>query len=150
MQLWSMLPIQKRYPRGRTRLCPACAAPYDDFDGCLCLVCSRCDTIFCALCQTVSSSWNTGHAHVAECRLNTQRPEYFWPSQMFDAWRCNMRYRRLYKHVSALTPVAAAQVALQIARTSYWGVCIGVITRLWWRHVPIVKLITALKMKVSS
>ena len=47
--------------------CPACHAPFTDFDGCGALACLRCNQQFCALCLAASPKEQDNHRHVVDC-----------------------------------------------------------------------------------
>jgi hypothetical protein len=47
--------------------CPSCAAPFESFDGCCALACSRCHCQFCSWCLQESPNSDKNHSHVACC-----------------------------------------------------------------------------------
>lgn len=73
-------------------MCPKCATAYAEFDGCMALQCSSCQTHFCAYCHKVCKDSRGAHQHVRECDMNLtlDGSYYATPEAIKDAQR---RYR---------------------------------------------------------
>ena len=75
-----------------TPKCPHCKQAFDNFSGCFALKCSRCEYTFCAWCLEFSTIEKPReeeegyecHNHVAYCRFNIHKGDYFGTIEEFD------------------------------------------------------------------
>jgi hypothetical protein len=72
--------------------CPHCGVVYDEFEGCMALVCQTCENSFCGYCHQKTATSLGAHEHVQQCLMNeTAGAGYFaTPEQVRDAQK---RYR---------------------------------------------------------
>merc|ERR1712039_367739 len=78
----------------RTLACPACATPFESFDGCTALTCPGCNAHFCAWCLELADDDSACHRHVKVCTSNPMFGDYFAPEPL---WRANMDRRLIQK-----------------------------------------------------
>ncbi|KAI8610311.1 hypothetical protein BC830DRAFT_758971 [Chytriomyces sp. MP71] len=97
---------------------PDCGRVYSEFDGCMSLQCSSCQTRFCAYCHTTRPSYDSIHEHVRECSMSLSQPSYFATDAQKMTAQKNLRVKLLREFLIASTlEVDVKQVmVLELAR----------------------------------
>ncbi len=85
--------IEKTLEEITTLRCPHCHAAFFDFEGCCAIQC-RCGEYFCALCFEKNENRDDSHQHVANCRLNPCKGDYYVST---ESWHKIMNTRKFFR-----------------------------------------------------